>query len=202
MDNGIRNLVFDFGGVLIDIDPRRCVEEFEKLGFGPAEELIGKYWQRGVFRDFELGNVSSEVFCQSVRNEAGRRVTDEEIIAAWNAMLCDIAPAKLERLLELRKDYKVYLLSNTNVLHWEAARRLFARGGHSLQDYFDDVFLSFEMHQANPDAGIFQSLAMRTGLFPHETLLIDDASANCDVARSLGWHTHCVNPGEDWTSTI
>ena len=58
MDNGIRNLVFDFGGVLIDIDPRRCVEEFEKLGFGPAEELIGKYWQRGVFRDFELGNVS------------------------------------------------------------------------------------------------------------------------------------------------
>lgn len=135
MDNSIKNLVFDFGGVLIDIDRRRCVEAFQALGFGPADALIGKYQQAGVFREFELGNISSEVFCQSIRNEAGTPVEDSQIIEAWGRMLVGIAPEKLEKLLSLRARYKVYLLSNTNMLHWNVSRPMFACGGHSVDDY-------------------------------------------------------------------
>lgn len=198
MDNNIKNLVFDFGGVLIDIDRQRCVDAFRALGFEQAEHLIGKYRQAGIFRDFELGDISSEVFCQSIRNEAGTPVEDEQIIEAWGRMLVGMAPEKLEKLLSLRSRYKVYLLSNTNVLHWHASLRLFERDGHEVSDYFDDIFLSFEMHRNKPDRDIFQSVANRAGILPHETLLIDDSAANCETARSLGWHTHRVKDGTDW----
>ena len=183
---------------MIDIDRQRCVDAFRALGFDQAEDLIGKYQQAGVFRDFELGNISLEVFCQSIRNEAGTPVEDEQIVEAWSRMLVGIAPEKLEILLSLRSRYKVYLLSNTNVLHWHASLPMFVHDGHEVNDYFDDIFLSFEMHQNKPDQDIFQSLVNRAGILPHETLLIDDSVANCEAARSLGWHTHRVKVGTDW----
>ena len=201
MDNSIKNLVFDFGGVLIDIDIERCVDAFRTLGFA-ADALVGKYHQQGVFRDFELGNISSEVFCQAVRHDAGRLVSDEQIVEAWSRMLVSIEPVKLEKLLELRKRYKVFLLSNTNVLHWNASLPMFAQGGLRVTDYFDDIFLSFEMHLSKPDVRIFQSLVCRAGIFPHETVLIDDSAANCEAARSLGWHTFRVEAGADWLSSF
>ena len=201
MDDRIKNLVFDFGGVLIDIDIERCVNAFRALGFA-AEPLVGKYQQQGVFRDFELGNISSEVFCQSVRHDAGKPVSDEQIVRAWKAMLVSIARPKLDKLLELRNRYKVYLLSNTNVLHWKASLPMFAQGGHRVSDYFDDIFLSFEMHVCKPDARIFQSLVCRAGIFPHETMLIDDSAANCEAARLQGWQTLRVEAGTDWISSL
>lgn len=200
MDNKIKNIVFDFGGVIIDIDPPQCVEAFHQLGFGKAEELIGKYRQGGVFLELEQGNVSSEVFCQTIRHETSQPVTDEQILRAWNSILLGIDPKKLRKLEELHTHYKLYLLSNTNILHWRATASMW--GGKKPRDYFDDLFLSFEMHLSKPDKEIFRSVVNRAGILPHETLLVDDSETNCAVARSLGWQTHCVQPGEDWTTLI
>lgn len=198
MNSSIKNLVFDFGGVLIDIDKERCIDAFRNLGFEQAERLIGNYCQQGIFSDLELGRISSEVFCQSVRNDSGRLVSDEQIIQAWNSMLVGIDPAKLGKLLELRQTYRVYLLSNTNIIHWKSSIPMFTKDGHSLNDYFDDLFLSFEMHQAKPDKEIFQSVISRAGIMPHETLLIDDSETNCNAVRSLGWQAHRVEAGTSW----
>lgn len=200
MDNNIKNLVFDFGGVIIDLDPPQCVEAFRKLGFSKAGELIGQYRQRGMFLDLEQGNISSEVFCQTIRHETQLAVTDEQIEQAWNCILVGIDPRKLRKLEELHHHYKLYLLSNTNILHWRATADMW--GGKSPRDYFDDLFLSFEMHESKPDEAILRSVVNRAGILPHETLLVDDSETNCAVARSLGWQTHCVQPGEDWTSLI
>ncbi len=200
--NSIKNFVFDFGGVLVDLNRERCVESFRELGFAQAGDLVNNFCQEGVFRDLELGNISSEVFCQSVRHEAGKPVSDEQIIAAWNDMLGDIASVKLQKLLELRKEYNVYLLSNTNVIHWESSVVLFEEGGHRLEDYFNNVFLSFEMHQRKPNKEFFLSLATRVGILPHETLLIDDSEVNCEAACSLGWHALYVGADVDWISSL
>lgn len=198
MNDNIRNLVFDFGGVLIDVDKERSVKAFHELEFKQADNLIGHYCQKGIFRELELGNISSEVFYQSIHNEAKRGITDQQIENAWNSMLIGIKPHKLEKLIALRKQYKIYLLSNTNIIHWDASRDMFSWGEYKREDYFDDIFLSFEMHMGKPDPNIFRALTNRVIILPYNTLLLDDSEENCEAARSVGWQAHCVKQDEEW----
>lgn len=202
MNSSIKNLVFDLGGVLVGLDIKRCIEAFTKLGFTQAEALVQTYRQRGIFSDLETGQISTEVFCQSLRHDTRLNVSDDDLIEAWRQMLTTIPAARLEKLLSLREHYRLYLLSNTNVIHWQQCRDMFCYNGHQANDFFNDIFLSFEMHQSKPDAGIFCSVMNRTGIFPHETLLIDDSEANCNAARALGWQAHWVQPDEDWTTSL
>ena len=101
--------------------------------------------------------------------------------------------------MELRKHYPVYLLSNTNEVHWQhAITRFFPYKGWQVGDYFDRMFLSYELHQVKPGEEIFRTVMAETGVNPEETLFIDDAAANCETARRLGLQTYQPKPGDDW----
>lgn len=199
MKKTIRNFIFDLGGVLVDVDKERSIKVFKQLGLGQVEQWIGNYSQSGVFADLERGEISAEVFCRRIRHLIQKTVTDGQIINAWNAMLGEVLPWKLEMLLSLRKHYMVYLLSNTNAIHWEmASKRLFRYRGFDVNDFFEEIYLSFEMHLIKPSKEIFQATLNCAGLLPGETILIDDSSANCAVAETLGMYTYCPKPDEDW----
>ena len=148
---GIKNLIFDFGGVLINLDRQRCVENFRKLGLEKVDELLGMYSQQGIFMQHEKGLISSAEFRENIRGLLTKKVTDEQIDAAWNSFLVDIPRFKLDMLLKLREKYVVYLLSNTNEIHWKwACEHAFPYRGFRVEDYFEKMYLSYEMKMVKP----------------------------------------------------
>ena len=116
---GIKNLIIDFGGVLIDLDRQRCLDNFKKLGMPDTEVVLDIYHQQDFFQQYEKGLITTAEFRDVIREKIGKPVTDARIDEAWNSFLVNIPTYKLDLLLNLRKDYVVYLLSNTNELHWQ-----------------------------------------------------------------------------------
>lgn len=197
---GIKNLIVDFGGVLIDLDYQRCLDSFRKLGLPDVEHILDIYHQQDFFSNYEKGLISSVDFRNIIREKIGRIITDARIDAAWNSFLVGIPAYKLDLLLELRKDYVVYLLSNTNDIHWRwSCKNAFPYKTFRVEDYFEHVFLSYEMRMAKPDKEIFQSVLDDTGIIPEETFFIDDSKANCLTAQSLGISTYTPEANEDWS---
>ena len=200
MFDNIQNLILDFGGVLVDLDRQGWIESFIKLGFNDFEEVFNDKGTNTVFKQFELGQISSEQFCKTLKHHCSAGTTDEQVAEAWNTLLTGIPRQRLRKLLSLRDRYVVYLLSNTNVLHWNhSAQTYFNYHGLTIDDYFEELFLSFQMNQMKPDPGIYHSIIARTGIMPFNTLYLDDMKENCDTAARLGFKTHLVTPDEDWT---
>lgn len=200
--NGIKNLVIDFGGVLVDLERQRCVEEFKKIGITNADKLLGTSHQEGFFEDYEKGLITSEEFRDEIRKQTVNKevVSDELIDAAWISFLDDIPRNKLDLLLALREHYVVYLLSNTNPIHWNWACEFgFPYRGFRVEDYFENMFLSYELHQLKPDKEIYQTLIKTAGIDPKESFLIDDSIENCTAAKSLGFSTYTPQSKEDWS---
>lgn len=197
---GIKNLIVDFGGVLIDLDRQRCLENFRELGLPDVEHTLDLYHQQDFFQQYEKGLISSADFRNVIREKIGKDVDDARIDAAWNSFLVSIPTYKLELLLALRKDYVVYLLSNTNEIHWKCScEHAFPYKTFRVEDYFEHIFLSYEMKMAKPDEEIFRKVLDDAGLDPKETFFIDDSEANCMTARSLGISTYVPKAGEDWS---
>ncbi|MBO4985196.1 MAG: HAD family phosphatase [Bacteroides sp.] len=199
MDKKIKNLVFDFGGVLIDLDRQRCLDNFERLGMPDVPAMLDVCHQQGFFLQHEKGLIDAAEFRERIREQIGKPVTDAEIDAAWNSFLVGIPSYKLDMLLELRQHYVVYLLSNTNDIHWEwSVKHAFHYKSFHVEDFFEEIFLSYEMKMAKPDKEIFQCLLEKTGIDPQETFFIDDSEANCLMAQSLGISTYTPKAHEDW----
>lgn len=197
---GIKNLIIDFGGVLIDLDRQRCIENFKRLGLPDVEVVLDIYHQQDFFQKYEKGLITSAEFRDVIREKIGKPVTDAQIDDAWNSFLVSIPAAKLDLLLNLRKDYVVYLLSNTNEIHWQwSCQHAFPYKTFRVEDYFEHIYLSYEMNMAKPDAEIFQKVLDDTGIIPAETLFIDDSAANCRAAEALGITTYTPIAGEDWS---
>lgn len=197
---GIKNLIIDFGGVLIDLNRQRCIENFKRLGLPDVEVVLDIYHQQDFFQKYEKGLITSAEFRDVIREKIGKPVTDAQIDDAWNSFLVSIPAAKLDLLLNLRKDYVVYLLSNTNEIHWQwSCQHAFPYKTFRVEDYFEHIYLSYEMNMAKPDAEIFQKVLDDTGIIPAETLFIDDSAANCRAAEALGITTYTPIAGEDWS---
>lgn len=196
----IKNLIFDFGGVLIDLDRARCINQFKSLGLDNVDSLLDVCHQQGLFLQHEKGLVDDEAFRNYIRTESGKPLlSDNQIDEAWNSFLVSIPSYKLEALLELRQHYMVYLLSNTNNIHWQwAVEHAFPYKSFRVEDYFEKIYLSYEMKMAKPDAEIFQSVLSDANILPEETFFLDDSPANCEVARSLGIQTYTPKAYEDW----
>lgn len=197
---GIKNLIIDFGGVLIDLDRQRCIENFKRVGLPDVEVVLDIYHQQDFFQKYEKGLITSAEFRDVIREKIGKPVTDAQIDDAWNSFLVSIPAAKLDLLLNLRKDYVVYLLSNTNEIHWQwSCQHAFPYKTFRVENYFEHIYLSYEMNMAKPDAEIFQKVLDDTGIIPAETLFIDDSAANCRAAEALGITTYTPKAGEDWS---
>lgn len=198
MNREIKNIVFDLGGVLIDLDFPRALQAFGQAGLTDIAKDVQAFSREGIFMDLELGNISSEEFFQAVCRRSDKPLALQQAAEYWNLILKDIPQEKLELIRELRKDYHVHLLSNTNRPHWEyICRTCFQKDGYKLEDYFEQIFLSYEMHLAKPDKRIFTRMLQESGMKPEETLFIDDSEANCKAAEETGIRTLHYRIGDD-----
>ena len=198
MDKKIKNIVFDLGGVLVDLDFKAAINGLQKAGFANVKEQLQTLHQGGIFQKFELGEMSADEFRTAIRENSTVELTDEEVDKLWNAMLLEIPREKLELILDLRGKYMVYLLSNTNSIHWDyVCKNAFNYRGFRVNDYFEETFLSYEMHLAKPDKAIYEKVLQDANLLAEETLFIDDSEANCKAAEEVGIHAHHYHIGDD-----
>lgn len=195
--NRLKNIIFDLGGVLLDLDVPGCMEELERIGLHEVWKWMTGTNESGFFKDYEAGILTTVQFREHIRQWTGCSLPDADIDRIWNRMLKDVPAYKLDLLWSLRKDYNLYLLSNTNELHWQVCTGKFAYRDRQVQDYFARIFLSFQMHLVKPDTEIFREVLNEAGLMAEETLFVDDSIANCQAAASLGINVLHYIPGND-----
>ena len=195
----IKNLLFDLGGVIMDIRRLNCVASFERLGMKNADSFLGEYSQKGPFLQLEEGAISEEEFRTAVRALIDGEVSDEQIDSAFCDFLVGIPKYRLEQLRQLKKSYNIYMLSNTNSIMWRSRiAEDFRQEGLEREDYFDGIVTSFEARSIKPDAKIFHTVVEKLGINPDETLFLDDSQKNLDAAAQLGFHTLLVTPGSEF----
>ena len=190
-----KNIFFDLGGVLFNLNTRAAFRAFKALGMGIPDEIIadnqplngmpeGQEIVR-LIHSMDLGKVRGAEFMEIVKRECRPGTTEAEILHAYNGMI-EVPVTRLELLKRLRSKYKVYLLSNIGDLHWEAARNMAAAVGYPMEECFDHCFCSFEMGVAKPDPVIFERAIAESGVVPEETLYIDDFDANIEAGSRAG----------------
>ena len=195
---GIRNLLFDLGGVIINLDRQRCVDALTALGDEKADEMLGLSVQRGTLMYLEEGKISPSDFFKRMRQKIGKAVSDEEIVHALNELLIGIPLDRLTLLRKLRQRFNVMMLSNKNPIMFDTKiAECFAQEGLSITDYFDDVYLSYRLKSCKPDIAIFKKVIELSRIVPQETLFFDDSQKNLDAAASLGFKTFLVTPDRD-----
>lgn len=192
----LKNLLFDLGGVIMDIEKERCVEAFRELGLPDASAFFGDFGQKGPFALIEEGTISPEQFHEEIRKMIPREITDEEMDSAFIRFLIGIPERRLQLLEQLHSRYHLYLLSNTNPIMWHTfIASEFRRQGRDIDYYFDGIVTSFEAKALKPDDGIFKYTIDTLGIDPRETIFFDDSQKNLDAAARFGFGT-CLVPGD------
>jgi len=187
--SNIRNIIFDLGDVILNIDIPLTFRAFSELSGLPVEELNKLFTQNELFRKFETGEVDEPAFRSLVRKVlAMPELSDEAIDQAWNALLLDIPPARIDLLKKLSVNYRLYLLSNTSSIHIRRVNEILQEtaGIPRLDELFNQVFLSYELGIMKPAPEIYRKVLERAGLDATETLFLDDNLANTNAASELG----------------
>jgi len=200
----IKTVAFDLGGVIITIDQSQAISRFKEIGATNVEEWLDPYTQTGIFGDLEHGLISAEDFRKELSRLIGKEVTKGQCAYAWQGYAKDVPARNLELVRKLRQQgYRVVLLSNTNpyMMMWAMSPE-FDGQGHSLADYFDHCYLSYEMKLMKPSENIFRQVLMQEQTFPDEILFVDDGPRNVAAASQLGFRTFCPENGKDWTKEI
>lgn len=200
----IRNIIFDLGGVLLNLDFNRTFEAFEKLGIPDFQKYFQQAYSNPLFAKLEQGTCSPSEFYDAFRKETGTNIGNTDIETAWNAMLLDFREPTLSYLEELRNNYRLFLLSNTNQIHLEAFRKIFFNqfGHHGFDDYFEKAWYSHELGLRKPDEACFLSVLDNCILKPEETLFVDDTLPNIEGAARTGIRTCLIAQGEQVENTI
>lgn len=194
----LKNIIFDLGGVLTNLDYQLTINAFKRLGFGDFDKMYTQFTANPLFADFERGNISTDSFYAEIKRLGPATISNQQIDDAWNAMLLDYrkdTPAFLE---SLRPKYKLYLLSNTNDIHYRAFKNIFtdAIGIPSIDVFFDKAYYSHFIHRRKPDVETFEWVMSDAAILPSETLFIDDSYNNIEGAKSIGLQTHLLLPNE------
>lgn len=199
----IKNIVFDFGGVIADISRDQAVRAFVELGLKDAETRLDKYHQTGIFQELEEGKLSADAYREELGKLCGRELTEAETRRAWLGFFVGVDSRKLEYLLELRKSYHVYLLSNTNpfVMSWARSPE-FSQAGKPLDDYCEKLYLSYQIGYTKPARQIFDFMVEDSGILPAETMFVDDGAANVGIGKELGFQTFQPANGSDWREEL
>ena len=200
----MRNIIFDFGGVLVNLDRKRCIDAFTRIGAGAIAGYVDECRQEDLFHDLEVGDTGVGQFCDAVRQACGGcNATDEDICGAWDALLTGIPKRRLDKLAELKRDFRLVLLSNTNPIHWrKAVDDYFTQGGLNVNYYFEKTYLSYEMRMLKPDEEIYRKVLDSSGMDAGDTLFIDDSKTNCAAAERLGITSMHVTCGDEWTERL
>ncbi len=196
----IKNIVFDLGGVIFEIDKNQAIRRFNEVGFDDAASYLDAFEQVGIFGELESGMMSAEQFRLRLSELAGKQLTMDDCAYGWQGYKVNLPQRNLDKLIELRqRGFRVSLLSNTNPFMMQWARsNAFDGRGHGLDHYFDALYLSYELRVMKPDRRIFEVMLRRENARPEETVFIDDSAHNVDVAATMGMHVLQPDNGGDW----
>jgi epoxide hydrolase-like predicted phosphatase len=186
----IKNLIFDFGGVIIDINPIRVGQSFKEMGVKNIEKVHELAVSRGLYLDLEKGLITPAGFREGLREVSGLKLTDEQIDGAWNSMIIGFPKSRFELLKQLKNNYNIYLLSNTNEIHYNYFNQyaIDNLGVNCLDDFFTKCFYSHQMKLRKPDQEIYIKMLEIGRIKPSESLYIDDLEENIKAAAELGIH--------------
>ncbi len=199
LDTKINTIIFDFGGVLLGLDKPACLKAFKDLGCDEIEYYLDNCRQQGFFLDFEEGKISNEEFFIQLKNLIGNKVSQQQIEHAYLQFLTDLPDYKLSLILDLHKKYKVILLSNINQFIYEhCKKKYFEKNGHSITDFFDKVYLSYQLGICKPDEQIYHLMIEDANLIPQNCFYLDDGKANVEVATKMGFQCYCPKINEDF----
>ncbi len=185
-----KNIIFDLGGVIINLDEKRTVKAFAQLSSIPESFIEEHMAQSHDYHLFEKGLIPDHQFRDALRKEFKIEAGDHEIDSCMNAMLLDIPVARMELLSSLNQ-HALYLLSNTNEIHLERFNQIFQEtmGRGRIDDYFNKVYYSHLVKMRKPEKEIFEMVLTDNKLVPDETLFLDDNPINLEGAQSVGIHT-------------
>ena len=188
-------VVFDLGGVVIDLERQRCIDAFRSLGFTDVEQYLDQYTQRGAFFLLETGAITAAAFYDRLRPLCPLAKCDVDIQDAFNKFLVKLPVERLDALRSLKEKCKVFALSNTNpVMYNSWICDAFRQQGMHIDDYFHGIIASFREGCCKPDRRIFHILMERYGLDSKRTLYLDDSENNCIAAAETGLRTEHVTP--------
>jgi epoxide hydrolase-like predicted phosphatase len=194
----IRNIIFDLGDVILNIDVPIASKSFADLSGREQSEILTIFKENELFRQFETGLMDESGFRNYVREILNfPDLSDEAIDTAWNSLLLDLPPERVELLRRLATRYRLFLLSNTSSIHITQVNKILeaSTGVGQLEDLFETVFLSYEMGLMKPDIRIYQQVLDKAGLKAEETLFLDDNADNIRSAAQLGIETiHVQKP--------
>lgn len=194
---GIKNILFDLGGVFLDINYQLTEQAFIDLGIADFGQRFNQQFSNTLFEDLETGKIDPETFYEAFRKETGADLSNQAIENAWNTLLLDFPPERLEWLERVGKKYPVYLFSNTNIIHYQCFMKIFEDkfGGKSFNDYFLKAYYSHELGLRKPYPHSYTKIMELEQLNPAETLFIDDTLKNIEGAKSAGLQTLWLQPG-------
>ncbi len=189
--NEIDAIIFDLGGVILNIDYTKTSDEFKKLGCTNFDELYSQASQNGLFDDFETGKISTPAFINQLLDFLPTNTTANQVVAAWNAMLLDFPIENLSLLGQIKEKKNTYLLSNTNEIHIKAFNRKLEQqvGKQSLHSYFINTYFSNEIGLRKPHPETFEFVCIQNNLIPERTLFIDDSIQHIQGAKTIGLQT-------------
>src|SRR6185437_7376857 len=194
---GIKNIIFDLGGVILNLDNRRTEQAFADLGVKDFRQYFGHGHAASFFMDYEVGKITDRQFIDAIRSLTGPAASDEAIIEGWNALLLDFPPERIGLLKKLRSNYRIFLFSNTNALHLAALRRIYDEsfGPGTLEDHFEKTYYSHLLGMRKPDRASFEYILRENDLKGAETLFVDDAIVNVEGAEQAGLRGLYLRPG-------
>lgn len=210
----IKAIIFDLGGVLIDVDMNRCFHNIKALGVdvdsltktssesnAPVSTVCEGVTISGALHEYQIGKIPTDKFITMIQQISTPGTTRQQVLDAWNSCLLTLPKYKLDFVKQLRNEgYATYLLSNTNDAHWKYI--LETSFPEPAENYFDKLFLSQEMGMAKPNPEIYAEVLRQISTPADECLFIDDSSANCKAAETLGIHTYKAPIHTDWREEV
>ncbi len=196
--HNIRNIIFDFGGVIYDIDFMRLLAAFNEHGIVDSEHMYAKHKQDDLFVDLEKGSIGPEAFAEKFRGLTNLNLNDEQVFDLWNKILIDFVGERIDAIKDASSNYRLFLMSNTNIIHYNHYSQQYREQfPGELPDLFEKMYLSYEMGMVKPDIRIFEQILQENNLKAEETVFIDDLDANVYAAVKTGIRGLILNSGKD-----
>mgnify|MGYP002395845748 CR=1 FL=1 len=192
-----QNIIFDLGGVILNIDEHKTIIEFARLSQQTPEEIIATMKlpeHQMVLQHYEMGKINTGQFRQQLSAFAKVQVADKAFDKAWNMVLMDIPLERIKLLKRLKTTHRIFLLSNTNDLHWQHFNQILAETSQlqNFDELFEKTYYSFQLGCRKPDKAIYQHVLQDNNLNPAKTIMFDDLQENLDGAESAGIHTYTI----------
>jgi putative hydrolase of the HAD superfamily len=192
----VKNIIFDLGGVIMDIDVKQTLQAFSGLGLKNIHEYFGHGFAASFFSDHEAGRISDEAFLGEIKKLLSGEVSDEAVIEGWNALLLRFPPDRIALLKELKYKYRLFLFSNTNAIHYKKFSEIYRESfSGELEDLFEKAYYSHLLGHRKPDIAGFEQIIREKALDPKKTIFVDDALMNVEGAIKAGLKGLYLPPG-------